>query len=164
MGACFRQRTSAAAGCCVTGRSARKAEQLGKLPLPSCLANLAFELTPLVHAGKKRALLGTLLRRYLKPGGSGIFLLDIHCYDPPEWCAPAHSRARPFAWLPSPAAAPAHRPASQDFALAHSPSTCVPRSLLVADTDQIAKGRRTGVRCTPSAACLWLPAKANTTL
>jgi len=33
--------------------------------------------------------LGTLLKRYLKPGGSGIFLVDIYCYDPPEWCGPA---------------------------------------------------------------------------
>lgn len=127
-----------------------------------------MELTPLAHAGKKRALLGTLLRRYLKPGGSGIFLLDIHCYDPPEWCAPAHFCAHRLARRPPQQLEPARCPAPQTL-LAHpqAPDARVRRSLLVADTDQIAKGRRTGVRtklfrrpqCTLAASrsCLALP-------
>jgi len=47
------------------------------------------------RAGRgRRGLLGTLLKRYLKPGGSGIFLVDIYCYDPPEWCGPALATLR----------------------------------------------------------------------
>ena len=118
----------------------------GQAPAQLSPCQLNAELTPLAHAGKKRALLGTLLRRYLKPGGSGIFLLDIHCYDPPEWCARA-SLCTPSCAPPTSAACTRRWPAPQTL-LAHSqvPDARVRRSLLVADTDQIAKGRRTGVR------------------
>ena len=95
----------------------------------------------------RRGLFGTLLKRYLKPGGSGIFLVDIHCYDPPEWCALArrfmlHLRNQSH-----------HKGCSAAPWQVPTVYLCVLRSLLVTDAEQIQKGRETGVRtiCPPAA-------------
>ena len=115
----------------------------GRAPAQLSPCQLNVELTPLAHAGKKRALLGTLLSRYLKPGGSGIFLLDIHCYDPPEWCAPVHLRARPLARRPPRQLAPWPAGLHPRLCLLtyQTSDARVRRSLLVADTDQNRKGQ-----------------------
>lgn len=65
------------------------------VPCSLALVRERWECDTCVLTGR-RGLFGTLLKRYLKPGGSGIFLVDIHCYDPPEWCALARSRMLPL--------------------------------------------------------------------
>ena len=103
-----------------------------------------MRLTTPLCAGRQEewALLGTLLRRYLKPGGSGIFLLDIHCYDPPEWCASPRCQ-------PSVRAAQLQQSCSQGLRPCHLAALFPPGSLTALwpaqparrwMTDQIAKG------------------------